>query len=109
MVETGLDVELPDERVVRSSGLQGRRLPVAGSAACRTLAATSLIGTVRCTAAGSELAAGATVGLHRRLRHHASGSQRTDPAARPGRRWSRPALRATDILILIATGSASAQ
>ena len=87
---TGLEVELPAERVVRTLAYKDAP-PLADPRR----------GAGRRAGASDRHAAAGRAGprphrrLHRDLRHHAAGAQRADPAADLGTRWKRPAFRAT--------------
>ena len=98
--KTGLDVTLPDDRLIapplairagRAAARPGRR--------ARTRRSQTPIGTKPL----AELAQGQEDRLHRRLRHHPAGAEHAHPAARAAHaRGGRRA--ATGITILIATG-----
>ena len=97
--KTGLQVELPADRVVRSLGYKNAP-PLADPAADlrRMLAAPNG------TPPLAELARGRTRCVRRHQRHHAAGAQSADPFADPGDAGSGRHLRASKITILVATG-----
>ena len=98
--KTGLEVTLPDDRLIAPPLAIRPAEPLADPAAASMprLANPTRREAARRTRPRQEDR------MRRRLRHHPAGAEQADPAAGACARSKRPACRATGITILVATG-----